>query len=152
MTAPPRLEIRRTSHKGRGVFTLDPILKNQLVLPMRGEILRGDQLTDDMLAMQIGPDLWLCSDGNRLDDCANHSCNPNTGFLTGKPELFALRNIDAGEEIVWDYSTSLSETGWTLDCACGEANCRKVVRSWGELEPLHRERLRNWTLEYIRHL
>ncbi|MEI7684009.1 MAG: SET domain-containing protein [Planctomycetota bacterium] len=33
------------------------------------------------------------------DDCGNHSCNPNAGFITGEPILYALRDIDVGEEI-----------------------------------------------------
>ena len=43
--------------------------------------------------MQVGPDRWLCSAGEALDDCINHSCDPNAGFATGEPVLYALRDI-----------------------------------------------------------
>jgi hypothetical protein len=107
-------------------------------------------LTDDMLALQVGPDLWLASDGTLTDDFANHSCDPNAGFLDGEPVLYALRDIEAGEEITWDYSTSISETGWSLDCRCQSARCRGVIRPWFELSPKDRERLHGTALRYLR--
>jgi hypothetical protein len=144
------LEIRQTDHKGRGVFALEPIAHGQRILEFQGRVLKTAELTDDLLAMQIGPDEWLCSNGSLLDDCVNHSCDPNAGFLDGTPALYALRDIAAGEEIGWDYSTSIGEPGWTLACRCGSARCRGVVRSWGELASLERERLRPMALSYLR--
>lgn len=148
--AEPKLEVRQTAHKGRGVFALEPIEKGRRILEFQGRVLPTAELTDDMLAMQVGPDLWLASDGTLLDDCVNHSCDPNSGFLDGRPVLFALRDIAAGEEIGWDYSTSIGWPGWTLDCCCGAGNCRGVVRSWGELPSAERERLRSIALAYLR--
>src|SRR5262245_40922045 len=108
----PKLEIRPAGAKGRGVFALKPIVKRQPVLGLEGRLLPTEALTDDLLALQVGPDLWLCSNGSLLDDIVNHSCDPNTGFTTGETVLYALRDIAAGEEICWDYSTSISEPGW----------------------------------------
>ena len=146
----PRLEVRQTERRGRGVFALEPIARGRRILEFQGRILMSAELTDDLLAMQIGPDEWLCSDGSLLDDCVNHSCDPNAGFLDGEAVLFALRDIAADEEITWDYSTSIAEAGWTLDCRCGSPRCRGLVRAWGELEPETRERLRYVTLRYLR--
>jgi SET domain-containing protein len=146
----PKLEIRPAGAKGRGVFALEPIATGQRVLALEGRILPSEALTDDLLALQVGPDLWLCSNGSLLDDCVNHSCDPNTGFTTGDTVLFALRAIQAGEEICWDYSTSISESGWSLQCCCGSPHCRGVVRPWGELTDGERERLRGIVLRYLR--
>ncbi len=146
----PELEIRLTEHKGRGVFAREPIAKGMRIFEFQGRVLPGTALTDDLLAMQIGPDLWLCSDGSLLDDCVNHSCDPNAGFVDGNPALFALRDIEPGEEIAWDYSTSISEPGWTLECRCGSVDCRGIVRSWGELSEPDRARLRGIALRYLR--
>ncbi len=145
----PRLEVRPTENRGRGVFALVPISAGAHVLKFQGAILKSAELTDDLLAMQIGPDKWLCSDGSFLDDCVNHSCEPNAGFTEGTPELYALRDISIGDEITWDYSTSIGEPGWTLDCRCGSKVCRGVVRAWPELEPEVRERLRPIALKYL---
>jgi uncharacterized protein len=146
----PKLEVRDAGGKGRGVFAVARIARGELVAPFTGWTLRTSELTDDLFALQIGHDLWLCSHGDQLDDCINHSCDPNTGFSSGEPVLYALRDIAAGEEIVFDYATSIGETGWTLDCTCGSPNCRNVIRSWGELPPDYRERFRPMALAYLR--
>ena len=149
-TIAPRLEVRQTELTGRGVFAAEPIARGRRILEFQGRVLKTAELTDDLLTMQIGPDEWLCSDGSLLDDCVNHSCDPNAGFLEGEAVLFALRDIAAEGEITWDYSTSIAEPGWTLECRCGSPKCRGVVRSWGELEPEERERLHDVVLRYLR--
>jgi SET domain-containing protein len=146
----PKLDIRPAGDKGRGVFALEPIAAGRRILPLGGQLLTNAELTDDTLALQVGPDLWLCSDGSLLDDIVNHSCDPNAGFANGELVLVALRAIAVGEEITWDYSTSISEAGWALDCRCGSAICRGVVRSWGELACADRERLQGQALRYLR--
>jgi len=146
----PHLEIRETAHKGRGVFAKSFIPSGTLILQMTGQTYRSQDIPPDCLAMQIGDDLWLCSDGNSLDDCLNHSCDPNTGFLHHDPVLYALRDIVPGEELVWDYSTSISEPGWTLDCLCGSKSCRRVILPFGELSHEDQARLRPIALRYLR--
>jgi hypothetical protein len=144
------LEVRATSNMGRGVFAMEPIKKGTCLVVCQGWFARTDALAGDCLAMQVGPDLWLCSKGESLDDCINHSCEPNAGFITGEPALFALRDIAANEQITWDYSTSIAEPGWTLDCLCGSAHCRGVIRSWWELGDDERARLFGIALTYLR--
>jgi SET domain len=143
------LEIRQTSDRGRGLFTTETIREATRILPFSGRVLPTAELTDDLLAMQVGPDEWLCSDGEQPDDCANHSCDPNAGFRDGQVALFALRDIAAGEEITWDYSTSIGWPGWSLDCRCGSPACRGTVRSWGELTDDERTRLAPTALDYL---
>jgi hypothetical protein len=53
-----------------------------------------------------------------------------------KLELFALKKIKAGEEMFWDYSTSMLERHWTMECSCREKNCRKVLADF-DLLPKH---------------
>jgi len=146
----PKLDVRPVGPKGRGVFALEPILAGRRIMPLGGRLLPSAALTDDLLALQVGPDLWLCSDGSVPDDMVNHSCDPNAGFSDGEPVLHALRDIASGEEICWDYSTSISEPGWFLECCCGSARCRGIVRPWGELAEADRERLRGQALRYLR--
>ena len=145
-----RIEVRTTPDKGRGLFAVAAVAEGERVVQMRGWLARSDELRDDWLAMQVGHDLWLCSDGDLLDDCGNHSCEPNVGFTAGQPVLFALRDIRPGEEICWDYSTSISEAGWSLECRCGTPSCRGTIRPWGELSDADRERLKGQALDYLR--
>jgi hypothetical protein len=144
------LEVRATTNMGRGVFATEPIQKGTCLVVCQGWLARTDALSDDCLAMQVGPDVWLCSQGESLDDCINHSCDPNAGFVTGEPALFALRDIAPGEQIGWDYSTSIAEPGWSLECLCGSSRCRGIVRSWWELRDEERARLRSQALAYLR--
>jgi SET domain-containing protein len=150
MESDPPLDVRQTPDRGRGVFATHPIRAGERLVALEGWQARTDELDDEWFAMQLGPDLWLCSHGDSLDDCINHSCAPNAGFTTGAPVLYALRDIAPGEEITWDYSTSLSEAGWTLDCLCGTPGCRGIVRAWPELTADERDRLRPIALDYLR--
>ena len=34
------------------------------------------------------------------------------------------------EEIFYDYSTTMDEDSWTLQCKCGSQNCRKIVKDF----------------------
>ena len=144
------VQVRQTPNMGRGVFAVAPIPRGTCVAVCQGWLAATDALSDAWHAMQVGPDLWLCSTGEQLDDCINHCCEPNVGFATGEPALHALRDIAVGEQIGWDYSTSIAEAGWTLECLCGAANCRRVIRSWWELMPAERNRLRSVALTYLR--
>ena len=56
----------------------------------------------------------------------NHSCDPNAG-VADDAVVVALRPIAAGEEVRFDYSTSMWEGLWTMPCRCGAAGCRGVV-------------------------
>lgn len=144
------LEIRDAGEKGKGLFAAKSFRAGETVVEMKGTIYTTAELTDDLMAMQIGPDSWLCSTGMNVDDYANHSCNPNTGFCHSDLRLIALRDIPAGEEITWDYSTSINEPDWSLNCHCGSTSCRKVICSWFELSAIERERLKSTALAYLR--
>jgi hypothetical protein len=144
------LEIRMTADMGRGVFATQPIARGTCLVVCKGWLAKSAAVDADCHAMQIGPDDWLCSAGDNLDDCINHSCDPNAGFLTGEPALFALRDIGVGAQIGWDYSTSIAEAGWSLECLCGAPKCRKIIRSWIELTDEDRARLDGIALMYLR--
>jgi hypothetical protein len=44
--------------------------------------------------------------------------------------VFAARDIKKGDEITWDYSTTLDEDEWEMNCSCGSIICRKKVRDF----------------------
>lgn len=74
--------------------------------------------------IQVDFDRYLLCDPPFL--YSNHSCNPNCG-VNARLEMSALKKIRAGEELFWDYSTSMLERHWTMKCSCGEKNCRKII-------------------------
>jgi hypothetical protein len=60
----------------------------------------------------------------------NHSCDPNVYVRTaeGVRQVVAIRAIDAGEEIAYDYCiNSYGDTVWI--CRCGAARCRHTIHS-----------------------
>jgi SET domain-containing protein len=148
----PMLEVHDAGAKGRGLFARESIPAGTKLLELGGMIVLTADLPDgdDWMALQIGDDQWLCSQGTHLDDFANHSCNPNAGFRANELALWALRDIAPGEEITWDYSTSIDEPEWSLDCQCGSLNCRKRIVPWHELPQADRERLRPIAMPFLR--
>jgi SET domain-containing protein len=137
---------------GLGVFTRRPIPKGAHVIQCRGILRHKDEIVEGMRAMQIGPETYLAEDpaNPRLDDFINHSCDPNVGFLDGSLNLYALRDIREGEELFWDYRTSINEAGWEIPCECGAPNCRGKIQSYCDLPSPERARLGSIVLAYLR--
>lgn len=53
----------------------------------------------------------------------NHSCDPNASFDEGGV-LIALRVIEPGEEITYDYvAHPLPASPWNFKCGCGAERC-----------------------------
>lgn len=71
-------------------------------------------------------------DGHGLGAYLNHSCEPNCEVdeIKGRVWIFALRDIKAGEELVWDYNLYDDES--PAPCSCGSATCRGTMysREW----------------------
>jgi hypothetical protein len=90
--------------------------------------------------VQISPRRYLDWGGPALR--LNHACAPNVG-LTSYPNLgfVALRAIAAGEELRWDYSTSMDrETVCDFACTCGAKTCRGSIRGFNRLPARLRSR------------
>jgi hypothetical protein len=122
------LVVSKGTH-GRGVFTDAPIASGTRIIRFTGPLLRYAETTAQTYALQIGPDLYIGESGGP-DDIFNHSCEPNAGIrIEGiQADLYAIRDIAAGEEICFDYSTTLDEDDFTMPCQCGRPSCRKVIR------------------------
>lgn len=129
-----KLSVRLGTH-GRGVFTEEPIPAGAKIIRFTGPFLRYSQTSATTFALQIGPDLYIGASGG-LDDYINHSCEPNAGLrIDGTTvDLHAIRDIAAGEEITFDYSTTLDEDDFTMACLCGSPSCRKLIGD-GKLLP-----------------
>jgi hypothetical protein len=126
---------------GRGLFATREYREDDLILVLRGPAYRRDH---PIHATEEGPN--LLQTGRRtyilLGDpgvFANHSCDPNAG-IRGNRRLVAIRPIAIGEEIRFDYSTTMDEDFWTLDCRCGAACCRGRVEDFRRLPPEIRRR------------
>lgn len=122
-----KLDIRQSAY-GRGVFAGEPIPAGTLIARFTGPFLRYAETNESTYALQIGPDLYIGGSGG-VDDLFNHSCDPNAGVMIEgtSAELHAIRDILPGEEIAFDYSTTLDEGDFTMKCRCSSPSCRGVV-------------------------
>jgi len=65
---------------------------------------------------------WVSDE--RVLNYVNHSCDPNTDFITREtPHLRSIRPITAGEEITVDYNKT-EKRGTEVPCNCQSPNCR----------------------------
>ena len=128
----PKCEVREHLKGGCGVFACETINKDEMISLWGGRIVRKDELDPSMprftqRVLQIDEDLYLLTaEEKEPNDCFNHSCNPNLGFF-GQIGLVALRDIKAGEELMFDYAMSDGEPYDEFDCYCGSSNCRKKI-------------------------
>jgi hypothetical protein len=99
-----------------------------------GPLLRYEQTSPTTLALQIGPDLYIGESG-QADDFVNHSCQPNAGMRIEATDvrLVAIRDIATGEQITFDYSTTMDEDDFEFDCLCGSPVCRGRVGDFKHL-------------------
>lgn len=132
----PRLTIEASKIDKLGSFAAEDIARGAFIRHLSGdevsqrEILRrikkGRLSPDDPL--QIATDRFIDLDPASLS--INHSCDPNAGVRASN-ELIALRHIKTGEELTFDYSTTVTSTiepfDWAMDCACGSPLCRKTI-------------------------
>jgi SET domain-containing protein len=127
-----KCEARNHPAGGCGVFALEKIFKDELVSLWGGKIIRKDELDPSMprftqRVIQIDEDLYLLTaEEKEPNDCFNHSCDPNLGFF-GQIGLVAMRDIEAGEELMFDYAMSDGGPYDEFECCCGSSTCRKKI-------------------------
>ena len=112
----------------RGLFSRELIAAGTEILRLTGPILtlkevRAKGPAAAANALQIGIDRYL--DLDEPGRFINHSCAPNAAVIRDTT-LVAIRAIAAGEEIRFDYSTTISD-GWSMACRCGAENCRGLI-------------------------
>ncbi len=128
----PKCEARNHAEGGCGVFALAFIPKGELISLWGGTIVRKEDLDPSMprftqRVLQIDEGLYiLTAEDPEPNDCFNHSCDPNLGF-SGQIGLVSMRDIEAGEELCFDYAMSDGGPYDEFDCYCGSSACRGKV-------------------------
>ena len=124
--------VRNTHKYGNGVFAARNIQKGEFIHTLQGKRMTLEQIVSRLCSgkeaiddpFQIGRRTYI--DLDSISRTFNHSCDPNGG-LRKNGELFALRDIFKGEEITYDYSSTIAPTDWAMRCKCGSSKCRKII-------------------------
>lgn len=126
-----KVEVKESTIKGKGVFATRRIAKGEVVLHIDDSVVVHPD--DPVLCKLIGSEPDPCDylpDGTVIlmqpPECyVNHGCDPNVYTYTlGKDRfILAMRDICAGEELLFDYAINQVGGDW-LDCRCGSPNCR----------------------------
>ena len=135
-------EIKKSKIAGKGVFAIKKIKKGQTICFLNGELCTLDEMIKRVdEGKEKGSDPLGIEDETYLDldeisRTFNHSCSQNA-FIRGKNELIALKDIKIGEEITYDYSTTMNDNEekikkdggglWTCKCHCSSKNCRGII-------------------------
>ena len=115
---------------GQGVFANRPFLRRKKLGEVTGAIisakraLREIKHHERIYFVQLDERHGLdCSRGNEFGKL-NHSCEPNCylRIIRHRVEVYALRNIGKGEELLIDYGQTPHKDGMT--CSCGSRNCK----------------------------
>ena len=131
------LVVRPSPIHSVGVYTSTPIRKGTRVVEYAGERItvdEADRRYDGVNRTYLYglDDGKTVIDGHGLGAYLNHSCDPNCEVdeIKGRVWLFAIRDIAAGEELVWDYNLYDDED--PAPCHCGSRKCRGTMysREW----------------------
>lgn len=113
---PPHFVIQPGIH-GLGVFTTIDFLKGQVLFELTGEILPAPTRT----SVQIGVNQHI---EDKLAAFMNHSCTPNAFIDRTTSSFIALHDIQAGQEIMFDYNKNEDLLSSPFICEC----CGKKIQ------------------------
>lgn len=142
--------VRQTKKFGRGVFANARIRKGEEIASFDGPFFDDDfdEWTDDLRnhAIQCGKTMWRDSKG--IARLINHSCDPNCG-IKGRFKIVAMRDIEKGEHITWDYEMTERSTWWKMRCRCGSPLCRKKIGDFKNMPRAVRAKYRGFLSTWL---
>ena len=130
----PSLSVKKSSLHGLGCFATVRFLKGNCIAEYAGEkisrkeAIRRMKRPDGKRISELKAEWYIDGsvDGNQTQ-YINHSCDPNADAVVigGSLFIFALRQIELGEEITVDYLNSFEQDQSV--CQCLTASCRKRI-------------------------
>ena len=141
------LAVRPSPIHSVGVYTSAPIRKGTRVIEYTGprisaaEADRRYEGAPRTYLYGIG-DGKIIIDGEGIAAYLNHSCDPNCEVdeIKDRVWIFAIRDIAAGEELLWDYN--LYDDDDPAPCYCGSPKCRGTMYSKDWMAKLRRKAAR----------
>ncbi|KAM9299354.1 histone-lysine N-methyltransferase 2A [Gastrophryne carolinensis] len=143
-TSKEAVGVYRSPIHGRGLFCRRTIDAGEMVIEYSGNVIRST-LTDKREKYYdgkgIGCYMFRIDDSEVVDATMhgnaarfiNHSCEPNCYSrvipIDGQKHIviFAMRKINRGEELTYDYKFPIEDASNKLACNCGTKKCRKFL-------------------------
>lgn len=143
--------VRRTRKYGFAVFAKKKILKGELIAQFDGPVFEYEYeyWNDDLYnhVIQFAPRKWR--DSNGIARLINHSCDPNCG-IKGLFKVVAMRDIEKGEQITWDYEMTEMHPYWRMRCRCGTPGCRKLIGNHRNMPEKIRKKYKGYISRWLR--
>ena len=128
------MSVKKSSLHGLGCFATVPFLKGHLIAEYAGEkisrkeAMRRMKRPDGKRISELEAEWYI--DGSVVGNQTqyiNHSCDPNADAVVigGSLFIFALQEIELGEEITVDYLNSFEQDHSV--CQCLTASCRQRI-------------------------
>jgi len=135
-----QIEVRQSGIHGRGVYAMQFIPEDKRIIEYTGERTSWEGAPDDdsdphtfNFGLENG-DVINPEIGGNDARWINHSCNPNCEAIEQGDRIFiyAIRNIQAGEELLYDYRLEIDEpiteaSKKKFACLCRASNCRGTM-------------------------
>jgi uncharacterized protein len=140
-----RMQVRESGVHGKGVYAVRPIKAGDRVIEYKGEIItwRKALIRHPHDPSQPNHTFYFHLDDGHVIDAKykgntarwiNHSCDPNLEAYQSGRRVFlkALRDINAGEELFYDYSLIIdgrktAKVKKEHTCLCGSSKCRGTM-------------------------
>jgi uncharacterized protein len=153
--ASDKLRYMELPGKGRAVVSDQPIKAGEFVAMIGGQaltlaeaLLMPQDEQSQCLQVDDNHVLWISGFKETLADWINHSCDPNTGF-DGQITLVAMRDIQKGEEICFDYAMSDGSPIDEFTCSCGTPQCRGQLSGNDWMRPDLQARYKGYFSSYL---
>src|SRR5262249_17140196 len=135
-----RVEVRESSVHGHGVYVMQFVPEGTRIMEYTGERVSWEAAPNDENdphtfnfgldnGKVINPEV-----GGNDARWINHSCDPNCEAVEEDDRIFihAIRDIEAGEELFYDYALEIDEpitqeSKKKFACHCGRPNCRGTM-------------------------
>lgn len=145
------INVKEIPGKGRGIFAIRDLAKDEIISEFTGpriKIEHLDEFPPEVVEhlFNVGKDEYLVA--REPEVRTNHSCDPNAG-IRKETLLVAMRNIQRGEEITFDYSMIMADD-WEMDCLCGSPQCRKRIGKYRNLPDYLKEKYWDYTPDWIK--
>ena len=140
-----RIQTRRSGVHGKGVYATVDLAEGETLIEYVGEVISWPEALrrhphdpsqpNHTFYFTLDDEYVIDgNDGGNRSRWINHSCEPNceSDVRGGKVFIRALRNIEIGEELNYDYSLVIEEPLTAklkrdYQCLCGSASCRGTL-------------------------